>query len=50
MAAGKPVTKAATKLPPVSIRFSAQDSVALWNKDMLERVPLGIVASVACVP
>jgi thiosulfate/3-mercaptopyruvate sulfurtransferase len=40
-AAGKPVTKAATKLPPVAVRLSAQDSVALWNKDMLERVRMG---------
>lgn len=40
-AAGKPVTKAATKRPPVAVRLSAQDSVALWNKDMLERVRAG---------
>jgi thiosulfate/3-mercaptopyruvate sulfurtransferase len=40
-AAGKPVSKAATKLPPVAVRLSAQDSVALWNKDMLERVRAG---------
>lgn len=40
-AAGKPVTKAATQLPPVAVRLSAQDGVALWNKDMLERVRAG---------
>lgn len=40
-AAGKPVTKAATRLPPITVRLSAQDSVALWNKDMLERVRAG---------
>lgn len=40
-AAGKPVTKAPTKLPPVVVRLFAQDSVALWNKDMLERVRAG---------
>lgn len=40
-AAGKPVTKAATKLSPVTVQLAAQDSVALWNKDILERVRAG---------
>jgi thiosulfate/3-mercaptopyruvate sulfurtransferase len=40
-AAGKPLTRTAAKLPPVTVRLSAQGSVALWNKDMLERVRAG---------
>lgn len=40
-AAGKPVTKAATTLPPVVVRLAAQDGIVLWNKDMLERVRAG---------
>jgi thiosulfate/3-mercaptopyruvate sulfurtransferase len=40
-AAGKPVTKEATKLPPIAVKFTAQDSMVLWNKDMLERVRAG---------
>jgi len=37
-AAGKPVTKAATHLPPVAVRLSAPSGVALGNTDMLARV------------
>ena len=37
-AAGKPVTKAVTQLPPADVRLSAAAGVALSNKDMLERV------------
>jgi thiosulfate/3-mercaptopyruvate sulfurtransferase len=40
-AAGKPVTKEVTKLPPVAVQLAAQDSMVLWNKDMLERVRTG---------
>jgi thiosulfate/3-mercaptopyruvate sulfurtransferase len=40
-AAGKPVTKAATTLPPVVVQLAAQDRLVLWNKDMLERVRAG---------
>jgi thiosulfate/3-mercaptopyruvate sulfurtransferase len=40
-AAGKPVTKEATTLPPVVVQLAAQDSLVLWNKDMLERVRAG---------
>ena len=40
-AAGKPVTKEETKLPPVAVQLAAQDSMVLWNKDMLERVRTG---------
>ena len=36
-AAGKPVTKEATTLPPVAVQLAAQDSLVLWNQDMLER-------------
>ena len=39
--AGKPVTKEATTLPPVVVQLAAQDSLVLWNKDMLERVRAG---------
>ena len=37
-AAGKPVVKTATHLPLVAVRLSAPAGVALWNRDMLERV------------
>jgi thiosulfate/3-mercaptopyruvate sulfurtransferase len=40
-AAGKPVTKEETTLPPVAVQLSAQDSLVLWNQDMLERVRAG---------
>lgn len=40
-AAGKPVTKEATKLPPVAVQLAAQGSTVLWNKDMIERVRAG---------
>ena len=40
-AAGKAVSKEATKLPPVSVQLSAQASLVLWNKEMLERVRAG---------
>ena len=40
-AAGKPVTKAATTLPPVAVQLAAQDHLVLWNTDMLERVRAG---------
>jgi thiosulfate/3-mercaptopyruvate sulfurtransferase len=40
-AAGKPVTKAATTLPPVAVQLAAQDRLVLWNTDMLERVRAG---------
>ena len=40
-AAGRPVTKDTTKLPPVAVHLSAQTSLVLWNKDMLERVRAG---------
>jgi thiosulfate/3-mercaptopyruvate sulfurtransferase len=40
-AAGKPVTKEETTLPPVAVQLSAQASLVLWNQDMLERVRAG---------
>jgi thiosulfate/3-mercaptopyruvate sulfurtransferase len=40
-AAGKPVTKEVTTLPPVAVQLAAQDSMVLWNKDMLEHVRTG---------
>ncbi len=40
-AAGKPVTKEATTLRAVAVHLSAQASLVLWNKDMLERVRAG---------
>src|SRR5207249_5809405 len=40
-AAGNPLTKTATTLPPVAVRLSAQDGVVLWNDDMLARVRAG---------
>lgn len=40
-AAGKPVTKTATVLPPVAVRLAARDGVVLWNREMLERVRAG---------
>ena len=40
-AAGKPVTKEVTKLPPISVQLSPQASLVVWNKEMLERVRAG---------
>lgn len=40
-AAGKPFSKEATRLPPVTLQLSAQGSLVLWNKEMLERVRAG---------
>jgi thiosulfate/3-mercaptopyruvate sulfurtransferase len=40
-AAGKPVTKEVTTLPPVAVQLAAHDSRVLWNQDMLERVRTG---------
>lgn len=40
-AAGKPVTKEVTTLPPGAVQLAAQDSLVLWNQDMLERVRTG---------
>jgi thiosulfate/3-mercaptopyruvate sulfurtransferase len=40
-AAGEPVTKEATTLPPVVVQLAAHDSGVLWNEDMLERVRSG---------
>ena len=40
-AAGKPMTKEATTLPPVVVHLAAHDNLVLWNKDMLERVRAG---------
>lgn len=40
-AAGRPVTKEVPRLPPVAVQLAAQDSMVLWNKDMLERVRTG---------
>ena len=40
-AAGKPMTKEATTLPPVVVKLAAHDNLVLWNKDMLERVRAG---------
>lgn len=37
-AAGKPVSKEATKLPPVTVKLSPQDKMVLWNKEMIDRV------------
>jgi thiosulfate/3-mercaptopyruvate sulfurtransferase len=42
-AAGKPLAKEATKLPPVAVKLAAQEGVLVWNKDMLERVRAGNV-------
>jgi thiosulfate/3-mercaptopyruvate sulfurtransferase len=40
-AAGEPVTKEATTLPPVVVQLAAHDSGVLWNQDMLARVRTG---------
>jgi thiosulfate/3-mercaptopyruvate sulfurtransferase len=40
-AAGKPVTKEVTTFPPGAVQLAAQDSLVLWNQDMLERVRTG---------
>lgn len=40
-AAGKPVTKEPTQLPPVTVRLSTDANLVLWNKDMVERVRAG---------
>jgi len=40
-AAGKPVEKAATKLPPVALTLKAEMQGALGNKELLERVKSG---------
>ena len=40
-AAGKPVTTEATMLPPVAVQLAAQDSLVLWNTDMVQRVRAG---------
>ena len=40
-AAGKPVTTEATTLPPVAVQLAAQDSLVLWNTDMVQRVRAG---------
>jgi len=40
-AAGKPVTKEATTLPPVVVQLAAHDGLVLWNQDMLEHVRAG---------
>jgi thiosulfate/3-mercaptopyruvate sulfurtransferase len=42
-ASGKPVTKVATTRPPVTVRLSSQENVAVWNKEMLDRVRAGSV-------
>jgi thiosulfate/3-mercaptopyruvate sulfurtransferase len=45
-AAGKPVSTAATTLPPVQLSLSTQGAGALWTKEVVERVKGGGVQSV----
>jgi thiosulfate/3-mercaptopyruvate sulfurtransferase len=40
-AAGKPVSKEATRLPPVPVKLTVREGVLLWNQDVIERVRAG---------
>jgi thiosulfate/3-mercaptopyruvate sulfurtransferase len=40
-AAGRPVAREATRLPPTTVRLAVREDVALWNREMLDRVRSG---------